>query len=246
MAKKINMIGFKSGLLTVIAEGEPDNGARWVCQCECGNTILVRGSALRGSKPPQSCGCERIRKLVENNKTNNVKNILGQTFGSLTAIEMTDMRSSTRSIIWKCKCECGKEVFVPSGDLCHGNTKSCGCQQYKSQGEKKIKNILTVNNIPFVQEYKCKDLIFSDTGYQARFDFYVNNHYIIEYDGRQHFIQGNGAYDNKEKFQRTQEHDVIKNQYCKDNNIPLIRIPYTELDNITIEMLKPETSPYLI
>ena len=69
--------------------------------------------------------------------------------------------------------------------------------------------------------------------------------YIIEYDGRQHFIQGNGVYDNEEKFMRTQEHDRIKNEYCAKHNIPIIRIPYTELDNITLEMLQPETSKYV-
>lgn len=35
----------------------------------------------------------------------------------------------------------------------------------------------------------------------------------------------------------TQKNDNIKNEYCKTNNIPLVRIPYWERDNITLEML---------
>jgi hypothetical protein len=57
---------------------------------------------------------------------------------------------------------------------------------------------------------------------------------------------GNGHFDNEEKFKKTQLHDQIKNEYCKKNNIPLIRIPYTHFDNINIDDLKPETSKYLI
>ena len=97
-----------------------------------------------------------------------------------------------------------------------------------------------------LKNFTILDLYFEDAGYQARFDFYVNDKYIIEYDGRQHFIQGNGVYDNKEKFMKTQEHDRIKNEYCFQHDIPIIRIPYTELDNLTIEMLQVETSKFLL
>jgi len=38
----------------------------------------------------------------------------------------------------------------------------------------------------------------------------------------------------------------MKDEYCLQNNIPLIRIPYTERDRITIEMLQPETSKFLM
>jgi len=33
-------------------------------------------------------------------------------------------------------------------------------------------------------------------------------------------------------FLKTQKHDNIKNNYCISNNIPLLRIPYWEKDNI--------------
>lgn len=52
--------------------------------------------------------------------------------------------------------------------------------------------------------------------------------------------------DNNIKFEKTQEHDKIKNEYCKQHNIPLIRIPFTEINNLNINMLKPETSIYLL
>ena len=57
----------------------------------------------------------------------------------------------------------------------------------------------------------------------------------IEYDGEQHFYPvkfGSTPNEALEKYKKTCLHDEIKNQYCKDNNIPLIRIPYWEKDNM--------------
>lgn len=59
-----------------------------------------------------------------------------------------------------------------------------------------------------------------------RFDFYLPQYNtLIEYDGKQHFepIEFFGG---EEKFNKLQENDKIKNEYCKNNKIPLIRISY--------------------
>ena len=58
------------------------------------------------------------------------------------------------------------------------------------------------------------------------FDFYLPDYNIcIEYDGEEHF-QPVEFFGGEEKFQRRIENDEIKNNYCKNNNIKLIRIPY--------------------
>ena len=36
----------------------------------------------------------------------------------------------------------------------------------------------------------------------------------------------------EKQLQKTIKNDEIKNKYCKDNNITLIRIPYWDFDNI--------------
>lgn len=118
-----------------------------------------------------------------------------------------------------------------------------------SKGELAIKTILGQNNIDFQQEATFPTCIFPDTKQLARFDFYVNNKYLIEFDGSQHFLPmqyNNCGWNTEENFKKTQEHDKIKNQWCKDNNIPLIRIPYTHYDKICIEDLKLETSNFII
>lgn len=82
-----------------------------------------------------------------------------------------------------------------------------------------------------------------------RFDFYIENTYLIEFDGEQHFKEtqffGNEKIDTKEALRRYQVYDDIKNQYCINNNIPIIRIPYTHLKKICIEDLLLETSEFV-
>ena len=50
----------------------------------------------------------------------------------------------------------------------------------------------------------------------------------------------------KEDFEKTKIHDAYKNQWCKENNIPLIRIPYTHLKDLCIEDLQLETSKFIV
>lgn len=241
MSKIIDERGKKYNFLTVIdrAQNDASGRAQWLCQCDCSKMVIVKGSSLRNGKT-KSCGC--YQKLRTSEAT--TKNLIGQTIGNFIVLESIVGTKNGQRHKWRCKCNlCGNDnTYITTDNL--RKQESCGCL-IESKGSRKIKTILEKNNISFIQEKRFADLRFEDTGHQARFDFYVNDEYIIEYDGRQHFIQGNGVYDNEEKFIKTREHDRIKNEYCDQHNIPIIRIPYTELDNITLEMLQPETSKYL-
>lgn len=241
MSRIINEVGNKYHYLTVLERdgSNPQGKALWLCRCECGNLTKATGISLRSGKT-KSCGCYQKQRTHEAS----IINLAGETIGNFTVLESIMGTKYGLKHKWRCRCNlCGnEEVYITADNL--RKQESCGCL-IESKGSRKIKEILEQNNISFIQEKRFFDLRFEDTGYLARFDFYVNDKYIIEYDGIQHFIQGNGVYDNEEKFMRTQEHDRIKNEYCAKHNIPIIRIPYTELDNITLEMLQPETSKYV-
>lgn len=242
MSKMIDERGNEYNFLKVIDRAQNDSSGRaqWLCQCKCGKMTIVKGVALRNGKT-QSCGCYQKIRTSEAS----IKDLVGQTIGNFTVLESIMGAKSKERHKWRCRCNlCGnEEVYISTDNI--RQQESCGCLT-ESKGSRQIKEILEANNISFIQEKRFSDLIFEDTKCQARFDFYVDDSYVIEYDGRQHFIQGNGVYDNKEKFIKTREHDQIKNQYCHQHNIPIIRIPYTELDNITLEMLQPKTSRYLL
>ena len=162
----------------------------------------------------------------------NKKDITNQKFGLLTVIEMTNKRNINHGIICKCKCECGNIIEVASTALRSGHTTSCGC--IKSRGEQIINNLLISNQIPFTREKTFSDCVYPETNSKLKFDFFINNNFLLEFDGIQHF-KSVGGWNTEEKVQQTQLRDNYKNQWAKENNIPLKRIPYWKLNDLTIE-----------
>lgn len=242
MSRMIDETGNIYGYLTVIKRGPNgrDGRVQWICDCKCGTKeIIVSGSQLRNGKT-KSCGCYQKEQTMKAC----IKNLTGQTIGNFYVIE--SFGSGKGGHLWRCKCLlCGNEnAIINSSNI--EDQYSCGCS-ISSKGERKIKDILNNNNINYIQEKRFADCVFEDTNKTARFDFFLPKYNcLIEFDGRQHFIQSSGIFDNEEKFKRTQEHDKIKNEYCFKNNILLIRIPYTHFDKITIEDLLPDTSQFLL
>lgn len=168
-----------------------------------------------------SCGCMN---------PNYRQDLTGKQFGHWTVLCKTDQRDSHGEILWECLCSCGTKKLVRGSLLENGTSQSCGCSK-ESRGEKQIKQYFNNNKISYIRQQtfsNCK----SPKNRVLKFDFYLPNYNCcIEYDGRQHFIAID-AWGGEESFQYRQECDNIKNQYCKDNDITLIRIPYTEYDNI--------------
>lgn len=57
------------------------------------------------------------------------KELLGQKFGRLTVVEITETPtpSGRTSLGLKCLCECGKNTTPDLSTLTNGSTVSCGC-----------------------------------------------------------------------------------------------------------------------
>jgi len=99
-----------------------------------------------------------------------------------------------------------------------------------SHGELEIRSILQKNNLKFVEQYRIKACRNKKP---LPFDFAIfeneNLKYLIEYDGIQHFVPVKW-FGGLNGFNRIHNNDLIKTQYCIDNNIELIRIKYDEED----------------
>ena len=83
-----------------------------------------------------------------------------------------------------------------------------------------------------------------NNGY-CKFDFCIYNsenqiQRIVEFDGEFHYDINNGIWNSE----TVKQNDIIKNNFCKNNNIPLVRIPYWERNKITLDMIMGEQ--YLI
>lgn len=106
-----------------------------------------------------------------------------------------------------------------------------------SKGEQRIRKLLSDLKVIFYEQFTfsgCKDKR------SLPFDFFGLHHSIpftIEYDGRQHFEHC--AYyhgSNPKHLETQQQHDIIKNQFTKDNGISLLRISYKEDNHIEKEV----------
>ena len=165
----------------------------------------------------------------------------GEKYNMLTLL---DYFSNNGKIYYHCKCDCGNECIVESKNILNNHTKSCGC--LVSYGEKRISELLKEANIVYEQQKSFSSCINPITNKKLRFDFFVNNQYIIEYDGRQHLFFTNEDWNTQENFEDTQYRDNIKNKWCKENEIPIIRIPAISPNLLTINDLLLETSPYIL
>jgi hypothetical protein len=247
-----DLTGQKFGRLTVLHDtGKNSNGRSriWHCKCECKehNELDVVAYMLKNGSV-RSCGCLQ-KEIAQQMGAQRALSLVGEQFGLLTVIKQ--MPSVNGRSMWLCECACeGHNQKIVSGmNLQRGHISSCGCLK-KSLGEYTIEQILKNNQIKFEKNVHFDDCKFSDTGCHAYFDFYVNKEYIIEYDGEQHYnptcFNGIKDVNAMENFQKTQQHDQIKNDYCFDKNIPIIRIPYTHLKNISLEDLLIKTSKFVL
>lgn len=216
-----DLTGIKFGKLTVI-KITPERKNRqvvWECLCDCGNTVYVVGQALRTGHTT-SCGCSR-------KNCKNAYDLLGQRFSKLVVVERAGS-NDRREALWKCKCDCGEYRVCTTHELTQMQIRSCiNCKDYSSKGEETIANMLKQHGINYIREYTFKDLL-SKNGYHLRFDFAIVDNFgqliqLIEYDGSQH-LKPEIAFGGEEGFKDLQERDNLKNEYCKKNNIPLIRI----------------------
>ena len=222
-----NFIGQRFGKLTVMEQVIINDSPMYKCQCDCGNTTIVRAGNLTSGNT-QSCGC--LEKELLDKKY--FQDLTGQKFGKLTVLSYIGKKGKARW--WHCRCDCGNEVDRTQASLMKGKS-SCGCNT--SAGEYVIAMILKNSNIAFKREYSFKDCINPKTKRKLRFDFYLPDYNAcIEFDGIQHY-QENGSFAELEGLDNIQYRDAIKSQYCVDNHVCLIRIPYTQIDNINIESI---------
>lgn len=206
----------------------------WICQCSCGNLISVNSCNLNaGLKANRNMSCGKCHA--------NRQNLTGNQYGKLTVIGPDDNYKPSASNDWKtkwlCLCECGNITSVFRDNLISLHTISCGCVG-RSVGEINIETLLKENNINYAKEFSFTDLKDKK---RLRFDFAIfdeNNNlsHLIEFDGRQHYNDYT-PWNSDETLEDRQYRDNLKNIYCQEKGIKLIRIPYEKRDSITLEDL---------
>ena len=197
------------------------------CQCSCGNEYIgYMGNLTSGHT--KSCGC----KTSELNWSGRRTNLCGLKFGKLTVIKRAENTTDYEGAFWECECDCGNTTITSGKRLRSGKTLSCGC--LSSKGEAKISQILKEHGFNFKSQYSFSDCL-TENGFPCKFDFAIFEDdkikYLIEYDGNQHFIETNWD------LNKNKKRDKIKDDYCLNNHLKLIRIPYTDFEEINIDYL---------
>lgn len=125
------------------------------------------------------------------------------------------------------RCSCGNIFTTSYLNYVKAKVQRCPvCTQKTSKGEFMIECYLTSVGISYEREKRfddCRDVK------PLPFDFYIPKYnLIVEFDGQHHYFDVYG----EEFFERTKRHDKIKDDYCAENRINLLRIPYYDGSNI--------------
>lgn len=220
-----DLTGRVFGKLTVLeaTDQRRDGNIIYKCQCSCGKTTLACGKELKDGST-QSCGCKKQKYSI------------GDIINNREIIGITGHKIEYKkgNFYYRCRCLlCGREYDALAQTI--DNTISCGCQ--RSKGEYNIIRLLQEKNIPYQKEYQ-----FPNSSY--RFDFAIfddgnNVVRLVEFDGEQHYEANikNSGWNTYQKYEYTYQNDINKNTLAKQLNIPLVRIPYWERDNITLDKI---------
>lgn len=184
----------------------------------CGYIYKVRpNDFLRGSGRCPKCN-SAIYRTTESYKQE-IKDIYGDEYTVLGEYKNRTAKIKVRHN------KCGYVWNVPAKNLLTGH----GCPVcLQSRGERFVYQVL-VHDLGLSKDQFKYGYVIPDLKYKSNlhFDFWIPSiKTAIEYDGKQHY-ESNEFFDKRESLYIRQERDCKKNQYCKDNSIRLIRVPYT-------------------
>ena len=147
---------------------------------------------------------------------------------NIPVIIIGDYINNVTPTLFKCK-DCGFIWKTRPGNIKSGN-RCPKCARKESQGERKIKRWLNNHNISYKREVAIKGEETSNNF--LRFDFFCEEYNLaIEYNGIQHYKPVK-FFGGEEEFIKTKDRDERKKKYCKNHNIKLITIAYSDFDKI--------------
>lgn len=192
-------------------------------KCVCGN-IDYKNQARELTR--KRCCCSKCNKSAKKNTQKFISEMNEINPNIIITGEYVNAETPISYI-----CECGNEHKSSPSLLLMGHR--CGhCNMSKS--EYITKEYLEDRNIEYSYDYKFDDCLYKK---QLKFDFYLPYYKTcVELDGEHHYrpVRFKGIDEQRalEKHLYTKSLDEIKNNYCIEQKINLIRIPYWDFDNI--------------
>ena len=239
-----NLAGTVKGVWKIIERAPSKEGrgdAYWKCQCTiCGKEFE---SSTTDINRHDHAYCDHQGQGHPGGRAPSLT--VGMIFGNLTVKEYLGDRQ------WKCQCTCGRFTTKRTDLLTTGKVYACPVCSGVSKGEAKLYDLLTNMDIDFEQQKTFDTCRFKDTNALAKFDFFLSDlNILIEYNGEQHYgyrvSNGKPGWNNEENFKATQERDRQKIEWCKENDFPLLIIPYTDFNILDEDYLQEKINELII
>lgn len=184
----LELTGMVFGELEVLGRSEtPHNsgGIWWRCRCGCGALCEYSGTLLVTGRR-KHCASKVHRH--SRGKTD----IQGIRMGNLTPLYPTEARDARGSVIWHCRCDCGKELDLSYNILMYTNQRSCGCRREANTAS--LRSHLTHVADTTVNSLKSQKLPKNNTtGHRGV--YFIRGKYVakINFQRKAYYL---GAYDN--------------------------------------------------
>lgn len=220
--RKANKICCENGYVLVTDEYKKSNEKiRFICP-KHGEQELNVFNFLHGRKC-YYCGRESA-SLKQLTSVEEIQNYISQNTDCVW-INPSEYTGQNDKCI-KLKCSCGNIFYTTYSCILRKGVCQCfSCSSKESVSEREIREYLETNKIAFIQEKRFKDCRDIKP---LPFDFYLPDYnLIIEFDGIHHYKPVRGDDD----FKIVKNHDRIKNIYCRNNNIELLRISYLDVND---------------
>ncbi|MCP1158182.1 hypothetical protein [Bacillus infantis] len=208
---------------TLISESYKGNQKKLHMKCDKEHDVFINLNNFRNGKRCIKCSGMESPSL-EDRKAEFLKL-------NLELLE-EDYKNSKTPLKYRClECDYIGEKTWKSAR----NGFGCLACSPSSMGEERIANWLILNDIPHKRQFRIAECRNKKT---LPFDFAILDSKeqlvkLIEFDGEQHF-NSRDFFGGEVAFLKRQENDQIKNKFCHENKIELIRISYLEVNNIEI------------
>jgi len=202
-------------------------------RCICGTESSNKYHNILKGQQCRNCG------YMKNSKTRKISEEYANELVKKQNLQLQDYLFDNMKTPANLKCNICSYLF--QRPLRSVKWKNSGCPNCNSSsGERLLMNILIHNKISFIQQYKFEhDPLSGQLGCIDKnnlpFDILLQpfdgHEMLIEIDGIQHF-HINEFFGGCDAFIKRREHDIIKSLYCYNNNVPLLRIHYTDFDKM--------------
>lgn len=204
--------------------------------------VLQKATGYKGYVSADSA--KRHRQFIVfsmyTNQNNYVYNVQQYIHNNDIDVELIGLHPSEKAEEYQkidLRCACGNIFTTTVFHLQDGKCRCNSCSRRESANELEVKNFLISQNIAFRQEYKfngCKDIV------PLPFDFHLTDYdVVIEVDGEQHYqpvrFGGMSQEQAAHNLALQQNRDKIKSDYCAKNNIPLLRLSFMDIEDLSYQ-----------